>query len=166
MRFTRLFALASIQVAISALGADIDILLADAKALFNGATAFESGVSAFPTTIGLGTLAAVRNLEAPLSEVDGLRVVAALDPVAQIHTRALQALQARRDAIAALPSLGPISAINAILQALGLVKKTADTGRAALITYAFTGAAIDAWNDLVDDAIAQLDNTINFFSIP
>ncbi|KAG6910476.1 hypothetical protein DXG01_010401 [Tephrocybe rancida] len=174
-------------------GADIDILLADATALVNSATAFENGVSAFPATIGLGTFAAVQkiasasgsvvvaanafvrhvvvvymihhqNLQAPLSEADGLRLVAALGPAAQLHTRAVQGLQARRDAIAALPSLGPISAVNAILQALGLVKKVADTARAALITYALTGAASDAWIALADNAIAQLDNTISLFS--
>ncbi|KAG6910478.1 hypothetical protein DXG01_010403 [Tephrocybe rancida] len=184
MKFTTFFTFLSIAVA-SVLGADIDVLLADATALQNGATSFESGVSAFPTTIGLGTFSAVQqiasasgtivvaanafvrhvvNLQAPLSEDDGLRLVAALDPAAQVHTRAVQGLQARRDAIAALPSLGPLSAVNAILRALGLVKKVADTARDALDTYALTGAASDAWIILAGNAIAQLDTTISLFS--
>ncbi|KAG6910477.1 hypothetical protein DXG01_010402 [Tephrocybe rancida] len=165
MKFTTFFTLASIAVA-SALGANVDILVADASALVDAATAFENGVSVFPTTIGVGTFSAVQDLEAPLSEADGLQVVAALDSVAQIHTRALQALEDRKDAIAALPSLGLISAVNAILQALRLVKKVADTASCnANQLLMLQGAALDAWIAIHDAAIAQLDNTILLFTL-
>ncbi|KAG6910480.1 hypothetical protein DXG01_010405 [Tephrocybe rancida] len=183
MKFTSFCALASLTL--STLGVDVTTLRMDATSLANSITTFEDKVSSFPSGIGLGSVVAAQQivstsaqvvmaansfirdavtLTEPVPESDGLEIVRFLDTAAQVYIRAMRALQARKDAIDALPSLGPVNAALAVRQALKLVNRVANRFKATLAQYAFTGAALDEWIAAADRVIDEQVATIDLFA--
>ncbi|KAG6914738.1 hypothetical protein DXG01_015688 [Tephrocybe rancida] len=86
------------------------------------------------------------SLRAPLTADDGLALVALFDPIAQDMISALQVLQDRKAAIAAVPSLGPINALVVVRESLALWANTTLTFKAPFAKSVFTADALNVWN--------------------
>ncbi|KAG6856781.1 hypothetical protein H0H87_000749 [Tephrocybe sp. NHM501043] len=183
MKFTSFFSVAPL-FALS-LGADIDVLRADATALAYTCATFGTRVTAFPVDIGAGSVQAVQGiaeasaqvvvalnrfvvdasaLTGPVTEADGLALVDFLSPVGQGYIATLLALQGRKPAIAALPSLGVVNALSLIRQALTVVKGGSQAFKDAMAQRAFIESALEAWIALADSVIDQETATIAFFA--
>ncbi|KAG6906423.1 hypothetical protein DXG01_014033 [Tephrocybe rancida] len=78
----------------------------------------------------------------PLTEVDGLTVVALFNPIALGLISALQALQDRKAAIAAVPPLGPFNALATINTIVGLETNTTLTLKATFAQSVFTVSVV------------------------
>ncbi|KAG6914254.1 hypothetical protein DXG01_001445 [Tephrocybe rancida] len=103
-------------------------------------------------------------LPGPLAVADGLALINLFNPVAQGAIDTLHALQARKEAIAALPIVGSLNALLIIRQALELGTNTTETFRDAFARYVFTGEVLNAWNSLAESVINEERATINFYN--
>ncbi|KAG6906586.1 hypothetical protein DXG01_013072 [Tephrocybe rancida] len=134
----------------------------------------DAAVGMFPF-LSIETCSRVRMLHhqsvtTPLAVADGLALVALFNPIAQGAISVLQALQDRKAAIAAVPSLGPINALVIMREAVTLATTTTLAFKAAFAKSVFTlyfglqADALDAWILLCDSVIKVENATILLFN--